>query len=425
MPTPNEHALLSASSASRWLYCTRAPRLEEAFPESTSKYAEAGRVAHAIAELKARKYFLESMPTRSFNAQMKKFRADPHYEKSAETATDVYLDYLKSIALGCGENSPFVALESQVDYSRYAPEGFGTADCIMINPPTLYVVDYKNGTGIAVAAEKNPQMMLYALGALEAYAPIYGESIKKVSLAIVQPNAGGVKEWSISRGELETWGEDVVNPAAELAYAGEGVFAASEERCHFCRAKATCTARSEMYLGLETYEKKRPPLLTDEEVGNILERAAGLASWASDLKDYALSAILEGKAIPGFKAVEGRSIREWDGGADAAFDKLKERGVEEALLWERRPVTPPALEKALGKKPFEAVADLVVKKSGKPTLAPETDSRKPYNAAEIAFDKVEEVTRGRRCHFERDSNDPRGIVSGRDRPVHPGNASNF
>lgn len=328
---------------------------------------------------------------RSYNAQMKKLKADPHYEKSADAATDVYLDYLKSISLSCGETPPFVALESRVYYSRYAPDGYGRADCIMIYPPVLRVADYKNGTGIPVEAEENPQMMLYALGALETYAPIYGDSIDTIQMTIIQPNAGGVKEWSISRKDLEYWGAHTVRPAAELAYAGKGDFVPStpndgpEDRCHFCRAKATCTARSEMYLGLETYEKKKPPLLTDAEVGGILERAAGQAAWASGLKDYALKTILNGGAIPGFKAVEGRSTREWDGGTDAAFNKLKERGVEEALLWERRPVTPPALEKALGKKPFEAVADLVVKKPGKPTLAPETDSRKPYNAAEIAF----------------------------------------
>ena len=294
---------------------------------------------------------------------------------------------------------PFVALESRVYYSRYAPDGYGRADCIMIYPPVLHVADYKNGTGIPVEAEENPQMMLYALGALETYAPIYGDSIDTIQMTIIQPNAGGVKEWSISRKDLEYWGAHTVRPAAELAYAGKGDFApstpndGSEDRCHFCRAKATCTARSEMYLGLESYEAKKPALLTDAEVGGILERAAGLAAWASDLKDYALKTILNGGAIPKLPDQQRvvlqvgcpSSTREWDGGTDAAFNKLKERGVEEALLWERRPVTPPALEKALGKKPFEAVADLVVKKSGKPTLAPETDSRKSYNAAVIAF----------------------------------------
>lgn len=396
---PGEHALLSPSSSSRWLYCTRAPRLEEKFPETTSDYAEEGTLAHAIAELKARKYFAEPMSTRAYNARMKKLKAAPHYDPGMENATEQYLDYLKRIAVEYGETPPFVALETRVDFSSYAPGGFGKADCIMARPPVLYVVDYKNGAGVPVDAEHNPQMMLYALGALNAYAPIYGDSIQEVLLAIVQPHAGGVKEWSIPRADLERWGEETVKPAAALAYAGKGEFAPSEGRCRFCRAGATCTARAEMYLGLEEHknavpEGKAPPgaepteLLTDAEIGPILTRAEGLVAWAADLKEYALGAVLAGRAIPGYKAVAGRSTRAWSD-MDAAFATMQKRGVAEALLWERKPVTPPALEKALGKKAFaDSAADLVEKRPGKPTLAPESDKRPPYYSAETAFKAV-------------------------------------
>ena len=382
---PGKHALLSPSSASRWLHCTRAPRLEEQFPESTSKYAEAGTLAHAIAELKARKYFLEPMSTRTYNSQLKKLKNDPCYDASMDRATDEYLDYLKSIALGFGENPPFVALESKVGYSNYAQEGSGKADCIMISPPILQVIDYKNGAGVPVPAEDNPQMMLYALGALDTYDAIYGDSIREIRMAIVQPNAGGVKEWELSRGELENWGEEVVKPAAALAYEGKGDFAPSEDRCRFCRAKATCGARAKMYLNLEQHQSAKPPLLADTEVGDVLTRAKGLSAWVSDLEDYALKTILAGGCIPGYKAVEGRSSRVWSD-VDTAFTVLQERGVAEALLWERKPVTPPALENALGKKAFTEAADgLVQKKPGKPALALEGDKRPVYNSAEMAF----------------------------------------
>ena len=387
MPTPEKHALLSASGAFRWLHCQRAPRLEEPFPEQSSKYAEAGRVAHAIAELKVRKYFLENMTTRKFNSRAKPFRTDPNYDKGMEAATDMYLDYLKSVAIEY-EGPVIPMLETQVNYSKYAPQGSGTADCLMFIPPVLHVTDFKNGVS-PVQAEENPQMMLYALGALEDYAAIYGDSIQEVVLTIVQPHAGGVKTWKTSVEYLRTWGEAFVKPAADLAFYGQGEFAPSEDRCHFCRARATCTARAEMYLDLENYKQQKPPLLPDEEVGSILKRAAGLAAWASDLKNYALKAILDGKAIAGFKAVEGRTSREWAGGVDSAFSTMQERGIDEAILWEHRPLTPPALEKALGKKTFESVADLVLKRPGKPTLAPTSDKRKEYNAAEIAFAPVQ------------------------------------
>ncbi len=384
MPTPEQHAYLSASSSHRWLHCTRAPQLEAQFPaETTSDYAEAGRVAHAVAELKARKYFLEPMSTRMYNARLKKLKEDPHYDKGMDSATDTYLDYLKNLAISFGI-PPFVALETRVDFSRYAPDGFGTADCIIIGAGRICVVDYKNGSGVPVDAENNSQMMLYALGALEVYAPIYGNSIQEIHLAIVQPNAGGVKEWNLTRAALEEWGESFAKPRAALAYAGEGEYCPGDW-CRFCKAAAQCSARAAKMLELEPLKGTDPALLTDAQVGDVLARALDMDSWIKALKEYALSAALAGREISGFKVVEGRGGREWSD-LDTAFKVLQDRGLDEALLWERKPVTPPALEKALGKKAFsESAADLTIKKPGKPTLVPASDKRPPYNAAQIAF----------------------------------------
>lgn len=396
MPTPEQHALLSASSSGRWLRCTRAPRLEEQFQETTSEYAEAGRVAHAIAEMKARKYFLEPMSTRTYNARLKTLKEDPNYDKGMDNATDAYLDYLKELSMTFGTTPLFVALETRVDYSEYAPEGFGTADCILIGGGRICICDYKNGSGVLVAAENNSQMMLYALGALKVYAPIYGDTVQEIHLAVIQPNAGGVMEWGLTRAELEVWGESVVKPAAALAFSGEGAFCPGEG-CRFCRARARCSARAAEMLALENVKGApsggrgvltRDPgkLLTDAEIGDVLARGADLAAWYGGVKDYALGAALAGREIPGFKVVEGRGSREWKYNVDTAFDMLKMNGVEEALLWEQKPVTVAGLEKVLGKGPFaETAGDLVEKKPGKPALVPESDPRKPYNTAEAAF----------------------------------------
>lgn len=389
-----QHALLSASSSHRWLRCPPSVRLAEQFPAKSSVYAEAGRVAHSIAELKARKYFLEPMSTRTYNARMKKLQADEHYDKVMEASTDDYLSFLKETSMSF-KQSPFVTLETRVDYSEYAPEGFGTADCIMIGEGRICVIDYKNGAGVPVEAENNSQMMLYGLGALKVYAPIYGDSIKSVLLAIVQPNAGGVKTWETTVEHLRTWGREVVQPAAELAAAGEGDFAAGDW-CRFCPAKAQCSARARQMLNLEPMLGAVPaaegsernngvPLLTDSEIGDVLTRGRAVAAWVKDLEEYALSASLAGREIAGFKAVEGRGTREWTD-LDTAFKTLKERGIAEALLYEQKPVTVAGLEKALGKKTFaDAAMDLVIKKPGKPALAPVTDKRPAYNAAAIAF----------------------------------------
>lgn len=392
MPTPEYHAKLSPSSAARWINCPASIKLSEGLPETTSEYAEAGRLAHSIAELKARKQFFP-MAKRTFSSQLNKFETDPHYEKSMDDHTDSYVEELKEHAMSF-KAPPFVALETQVPVGLItgekkgdgSPAG-GTADCIQIGEGILWITDYKNGAGVPVEAEKNPQMMLYALGALAYYRPFYGDSLQTVRMTIVQPAAGGVSTWETTRNALEVWGRDVVAPAAGQAIAGEGEPRAGEWcKSHFCPLRQTCRARAQEMFEVEAeYKKALPPLLTDTEVGEALTRGAELAAWYSDLKDYALQACLDGKEIPGYKAVAGRSARDWDN-LDTAFADLQQRGIDEALLYERKPVTPPGLEKALGKKPFaEVAADHVVQTQGKPTLVSARDKRPPYNAAEEAF----------------------------------------
>ena len=398
---PEKHALLGASSAHRWLNCPGSARLTENMPDNTSRYAEAGRLAHEIAELKARQYFVEELPKRSYNAQLKKLKASEHYDKSMDSATDEYLDHLKARAMSY-PTAPTVALEVKVDFSDIVPEGFGTADCIMVGSGRLDVVDYKNGSGVVVEAEDNPQMMLYAWGALRYFKPIFGDSIETVRMSIVQPNAGGVREWEISIFDLTSWALTYTAPRAKAAWLGSKEFHAGDW-CKFCKARATCTERAKAMFDVEplvdsvpvgspnahAYEGTDVTLLSDGQVGDILTRAKDVAAWLKDLEDYALKAALEGRPIAGWKVVEGRGSREWNGGSDTAFDHLLERGVPRAVLYEEKPVSVAGLEKSLGKKAFaEAAEGLWSKKPGKPALVPESDKRPPYNPAAAAFDTV-------------------------------------
>lgn len=378
-----KHALLTASGAHRWMHCTPSARLEETLPDSTSEYAAEGTLAHSIAELKVRKNFLEPMGTRSFNSKMKKLEADPLYQPEMQACTDEYLDYITGVAMSY-PTRPYVAAERRLDFSSFVPEGFGTGDCIIIGGHTLHVIDYKHGKGVPVSPENNPQLMLYGLGALQAYGMLY--DIKEVALTIIQPRADGdtVKEWTIDRDALIDWGVLTVRPLAEKAFAGEGEFCGGAW-CRFCRAAKTCRARAGQYTALEDFgapnsktktgKLPKPPLLSDAEVGAVLEKAIALDKWVSDLKEYALSACLAGKEIPGWKAVEGRKTRAWDD-PDAAFKAITGAGVEEAMLYERKPLTLAAVEKMLGKTRFTEVAGThVTVSAGKPTLAPETDNR--------------------------------------------------
>ena len=381
------HARLSASSAARWINCPPSAKLAEQFPDTGSKYSAAGTLAHKMAELKARKHFIEPMGPRTYKSRLKKLQEDPNYDPGMDAATDAYLDHLKSIAMEFPEK-PFVALEVRVDYSHFAPEGFGTADCVMIYGSDLHIVDYKNGSGIPVEADHNPQLMLYALGALKAYEPIF--SIENVHLHIVQPNAGGVKSWDLPVTQLYDWGAGIIK-AAEQAYEGAGEYNPGPW-CddHFCPARATCMARAKKMLGLTAVAEANPApaLISDDDLGEILTKAAGLEKWIKALQDYAFSAAMGGRRIAGYKLVEGRRSRDW---ADDAFNVLRDRGVPDAILWERKPVSVAGLEKALGKKTFsETAGDQVETKPGKPALVPASDKRPEWVPAEAAFQEVQD-----------------------------------
>lgn len=386
------HAKLSPSSAHRWLNCPASVKLSEDAPNESSVYAEAGTLAHSLAELKARKRFFP-MSARTYNSQRKKLEASEHYAPEMAGYTDRYVEVLDEHAMSF-PSEPFTALEVSVPVGEYTgerkPDGTpstGQADCIQIGGGVLWVTDYKNGSGVPVLAEQNPQMMLYALGALTKYAPIYGDSIQRVKLTIVQPAMKSVSDWEISRAVLEDWGEEVVRPAAKEALSGTPSPPSAGDWCKFCPVRARCRANSDYSAALAFQPQKAPDLLTDAEIGERLTLCRKLKPYITVLEEYAQKSILSGKEIPGWKLVEGRGSRVWAGGADAAFEALLASGVEEALLYERKPVTPPQLEKALGGKAYREVAEpLVEKKPGAPTLAEESDKRAAYNPAEAAFE---------------------------------------
>jgi hypothetical protein len=255
------HALLSASSSHRWLHCPPSARLEEKLPESSSQYAEEGSLAHEIAELKLRKYYIEPMGARSFNARIKKFKEMPLFQEEMLKHTDTYLDYIAGVLHGFS-SPPYVAPEKKIDYSSYAPEGFGTCDCIIIGGNILHIIDFKYGKGVPVSAKDNPQMKLYALGAYTEYSFLY--NIDTVKMTIVQPRVdNSISEDSLSIEELLKWGESI-KPIAKLAFNGEGENVPGEH-CRFCRAKSLCRARADHYLSLEVFNKMKPALALSED----------------------------------------------------------------------------------------------------------------------------------------------------------------
>lgn len=366
------HAMLSPSSANRWIHCPPSAKINAEAPQKDTPYTREGTLAHSVCELKARKHFLTGIGPRKFAAAMAKFRADEMWADDMDGYTDEYLEALKDIAATFAE-MPYVALEQRVDFSGYVPEGFGTADCIMIGGEVLHIVDFKYGKGVDVSAEDNPQLKLYAMGAIEQYMAFY--DIFTVRMTIVQPRIKREPDtWELPARDLLRWAEDVVKPAAALAAAGEGEYAEGEW-CRWCAIRATCRARASVNMALEDFGGKVPPELSDDEVGRALTVGARLKAWLSDLEEYALATCLDGKEIPGFKAVAGRSVRTWTD-QQAAFDAALAAGIPETMLYERKPVTLAALEKIVGKKPFaEALGAFVEIPPGKPTLVKAEDKR--------------------------------------------------
>lgn len=369
---PDKHAVLSASSSHRWLNCTPSAQLEKTYENKTTTAAEEGTAAHALCEYKLRKALgnaSEKRPVSEYDSQ------------EMEDFTNDYVSYVMEQLNIAKQTCPdtLVMIEQRLDFSQYVPDGFGTGDCLIIADDTLHIVDFKYGLGVLVEAEDNPQMMLYALGALSVYDTIY--DIKNVSMTIFQPRRENISTWTITVEELLDWAENELRPKAELAAKGEGEFCAGEW-CTFCRAKVKCRTRAETCLKLAQYDFRLPPELDDTEIEVILESLDRLTLWANDIKEYALNSALQGKQWEKFKLVEGRSVRKYTDEEKVAV-AVKSAGFDP---YERKVLGITAMTKLLGKAKFEEIlTGLIHKPQGKPTLVPLSDKRPPMNTAQNDF----------------------------------------
>ena len=367
------HALLSASSSERWLRCPPSARLCESYDDKGSNYAAEGTDAHELCEYKLRQALgLEAKdPTENltwFNEEM----AD-----CASSYAAYILEQVEAAKQTCAD--PVVLIEQRVDFSRWVESGFGTADCIIIADGTLHVCDYKHGMGILVNSYQNSQLQCYCLGALELFDGIY--DIDTVRMTIYQPRRDNVSTYELSKDELYRWADEVLKPTSDLAFAGDGNFLCGEW-CGFCKAKHDCRARADANMELARYDFKLPPLLTDEEVEEILTQVDDLVAWATDIKEYALQQAISGKEWNGWKLVEGRSNRRYTNETEVA-DAVSNAGFDP---YDHKVLGVTAMQKLLGKSRFdELLAAYIEKPQGKPTLVPESDKRPVMNTAKNDF----------------------------------------
>lgn len=362
-----KHSILSPSGAHRWMNCTPSARLEQEFEGTESEAAKEGTAAHALCEHKLKKalHMRSKRPVSDYNSD--------EMEECSDAYVDFVMEQYELAKQTCKD--PVVLIEQKLDFSCYVPDGFGTGDCIIISDGKLHIIDLKYGMGILVEAEENPQMKLYALGALEIYDALY--DIKEVSMTIFQPRRENVSTWTISVDELKNWAEKELKPKAQMAYRGEGEYLPGEW-CTFCRAAVRCRARAEEKLKLAQSEFKLPPLLTDAEIEEILLILPDLTKWANEITAYATdAAVNHGKEWSGFKVVEGRSIRKYRD-EDKVAEAAKEAGYTDIYRKSLIPLI--EMQKLMGKQKFEEVlGGLVFKPPGKPTLVPVADKRPAIN----------------------------------------------
>lgn len=364
-----DHAVLSASGSHRWLNCLPSARLEQEFANKESTAAAEGTAAHNLCEHKLKKalHIRSKRPVSPYNtAEM---------EEHSDAYVEFVMEQLELAKQSCTD--PLVLIEQRLDFSCYVPQGFGTGDCIIIADKKLHIIDFKYGLGVLVDVEDNPQMKLYALGALDIYDSLY--DIVEVSMTIFQPRRENVSTWTIPVDELKDWAENELRPKAKKAYEGDYL---PGEWCTFCRAAVKCRARAEEKLKLAQSELKLPPLLMDSEIEEVLSKLTDLTKWANEIMAYATDATVNhGREWQGFKIVQGRSIRKYKN-EGAVAEVAKANGYKD--IYRQSLITLTEMQKLMGKTKFEEIlGGLIHKPSGKPTLVLLSDKRSAMKLSNV------------------------------------------
>lgn len=374
---PDKHAFLSPSSSERWFNCTRSAWLCEQFPDLGSVFAAEGTEAHRLCEFLL--HDMLSMPDTDPRPGM------TYYTQEMEEAAQGYVQFIREKLEGWKAKGalPTVFVEQRVDLRAFIPESMGTSDCVIIADDEIEIIDFKYGMYRVPASSL--QLRIYALGACELFRNLY--ELSRVRMTIYQPRLNAVDEASMDIGELYSWAETELKPRAELAFAGKGNYSVGEW-CRNCRARRTCRELAAHQLEIAKYEFTEPPLLSDEEIADVLSRVDDLVSWATGVKEYALQAALDGRRFAGWKLVEGKSVRKFTDDACVAA-RVEAAGIDP---YEKKMLGLTALEKKLGRKDFQnLLADLVVRSQGKPVLVPVSDKRAEINTAKADFAETNEI----------------------------------
>jgi len=383
------HALLSASGASRWINCTPSPRLEEGFANESSSFAEEGTLAHEFAELTLRAK-IKIISNDEFEELAKPHFINPLYAEDMLDYVKMHTDYVIEQFAEAKRKTPdaILLIEQKVDITHLIEEGFGTCDVIIIADGTLEVIDLKYGLGVRVSAEDNSQLKLYGSGALEAYDLMY--DIHTVKLTITQPRMDSISSWEISAEDLRQWGEEVVKPKAQIAYAGGGE-QVTGDWCKFCKASPRCKAQAAKALELAKLDFAEPMLLTDAQLVEVYAQSPQISKWLTAVTDYIFKEAMNGKKWEGYKLVDGQNRRGWTDEEKAA-EILSENCIDSMEYMTLKLKGIGDIEKLVGKKVFPTLlGDVVAFKKTSPSLVPESDKRPALGIDQAKADFAEDL----------------------------------
>lgn len=390
---PSEHARLSASGSKKWLNCPGSLAFEEQFDDKRgedSPFAAEGTKAHALGELKIR-YAQKSMTKRTFIKKVSDLDAD----EEMQDYTDGYCDYVMECFETAKRDCPDAKLliEERIDLSEYIPGGFGTGDAVIVGKGLLEIIDLKYGKGVKVDAEDNPQLRLYALGALAAYDWLYG--VENVRMHIYQPRISNISVSEAHPEELYMWGDLVKQRAAAALEENAPCIAGSYCDEGFCKARPKCRAYAEKRQELAKYDFAPPKELSDDEIAEVLIQAEALSAWAKAVSDYALEQAVGGTKYPGFKLVAGRSVRTFTDEQEVARRITDSTDLTFDDIYNRKLKGITDMEKLIGKKRFgELLGDLIIKPQGKPTLVKDSDKRPEISTAASAAEDFKDIIKG-------------------------------
>ena len=388
------HAVLAPSSAKRWLACPASARLEDKEPGRETAYTKEGTLAHAFAadcleflkatqaravELNAPSICIEKCEHECSNAGL--------LEAADEIVAVVWDNYVRLVwedflEAKKADKDAEIYIEKAFSLDRFVPESFGSADAVVTYGDTLRVYDLKYGKGVRVSAKENPQMRLYALGAYFSVCELY--DTRNIRATIIQPRLGAVSTEELRTEVLLAWAIKELKPKAELAYRGDGP-AMPGEHCKFCRVAHKCKALADFCA--ETAQTDAETM-NEAETAEMLAKIPVMESFIEAMKSRTLEAALNGTRYPGFKLVEGRSVRKI-GDTAAAVARLAEKFEPGSYLKPQELKTITELEKVFTKKGFaELLGDLVIKPAGKPALVPDSDPRPELNSAANEYNDI-------------------------------------